>query len=36
MIVALFYHLVIGLPLCLALVSIGLLFCDTLIGLPSG
>ncbi len=30
------YHLFIGIPVCLALVTVGLLFCITLIGLPIG
>jgi len=30
------YHIFIGLPLCFALVSVGLLFCLTILGLPIG
>ena len=32
----LFYHLFVGIPLCMALVTVGLLFCLTILGLPVG
>ena len=32
----LFYHLIVGIPLCMALVTVGLLFCLTILGLPVG
>jgi uncharacterized membrane protein YccF (DUF307 family) len=32
----LLYHLFVGFPLCLALVTVGLLFCLTILGLPVG
>jgi len=32
----LLYHLFIGLPVCLGLVTVGLLFCLTIVGLPVG
>jgi uncharacterized membrane protein YccF (DUF307 family) len=35
-VVELLYHLFIGLPLCLLLVTAGLLFCLTILGLPIG
>ena len=33
---ALVYHVFIGIPLCLMLVTAGLLFCLTILGLPFG
>jgi uncharacterized membrane protein YccF (DUF307 family) len=30
------YHLVVGVPVCLVLVTFGLLFCLTVLGLPIG
>lgn len=33
---ALLYHLFVGIPLCLVLVTAGLLFCLTILGLPVG
>ena len=32
----LLYHLVVGVPACLVLVTVGLFFCLTVIGLPVG
>lgn len=32
----LFYHLFVGIPLCLGFVTVGLLFCLTILGLPVG
>ena len=32
----LLYHLFVGLPFCLVLVTVGLLFCMTILGLPIG
>ena len=32
----LFYHLFVGIPLCMALVTVGLFFCLTILGLPVG
>ena len=32
----LFYHLFVGIPLGMALVTVGLLFCLTILGLPVG
>ncbi len=32
----LLYHVFVGLPLCLVLVTMGLLFCLTILGLPVG
>jgi len=34
--VALLYHVFAGLPLCLGLVTVGLLLCLTILGLPIG
>ena len=33
---AILYHLFVGIPLCLMLVTFGLLFCLTILGLPLG
>ena len=33
---AVLYHVFIGLPVCLAFVTVGLLFCLTVLGLPVG
>lgn len=30
------YHVFVGIPLCLLMVSVGLVFCLTLLGLPIG
>jgi uncharacterized membrane protein YccF (DUF307 family) len=30
------YHVLVGIPLCFALVTFGLLFCVTIVGLPVG
>jgi uncharacterized membrane protein YccF (DUF307 family) len=35
-VIELLYHVFIGLPLCLVLVTFGLLFCMTILGLPVG
>jgi hypothetical protein len=32
----LLYHLVVGVPVCVVLVTFGLLFCLTVLGLPIG
>jgi uncharacterized membrane protein YccF (DUF307 family) len=34
--VELLYHLFVGIPLCLGLVTLGLLLCLTILGLPVG
>jgi uncharacterized membrane protein YccF (DUF307 family) len=34
--VGLFYTLLIGIPMCMALVTLGLLLCMTIIGIPAG